>query len=98
MTDWNQVTTAIEGAIGTLLVVAPIAIGAYFKIKAMINAAKAEAAKNSAINSARIDQHDILQGVTTVPNGAQSTLTPRAPVQPMPALPQSKIQTVKLNP
>lgn len=68
MTDWTAVTAGITGALATAGVAGPIAITLWFRLKAQIDAAKAEAAKNSAVNSARIDQHDQLQRVVTTPN------------------------------
>lgn len=62
--------TFLSNATAWLTIVPPIAGGiifAYFKIKAMIDEAKAEAKAASAANSARIDQHDIISGVVTVP-------------------------------
>lgn len=111
MTDWTQITAAAEGAIGAIVVVAPFAIKAWFNIKAQIDAAKTEAEKRSAVNSARIDVHDVKSGVDTsnvqpigsaVPDPRPipqnytfvGSLDDKArPIQPMPAMPVSKITT-----
>lgn len=104
MIDWPQIQAGIIGAIGVLVAVAPVAIRAWFTIKADI-----------AENKARIDIHDVRSGVPSAaivtadkgiaagPSDASTAYAdgfPRhpipadpRPIQPMPAMPQSKINT-----
>lgn len=84
--DWQQITSACIGAVTAISAIAAVAIPAWFKIKKEI----AEGKTASAVNSARIDVHDTLEGIITASKKPQAPI-PGAPIQPMSATPASKI-------